>query len=51
MDPASELGKCYAELGAYMLQKKLTAPEASRRRFVEYFNITPARFSLERSKG
>ena len=37
VDPASELGKCYAELGAYMLQKKLTAPEASRRRFVEYF--------------
>ena len=51
VDLASELGKCYAELGAYMLQKKLTAPEASRRRFVEYFNITPARFSLERSKG
>jgi Flp pilus assembly CpaE family ATPase len=51
VDPASELGKCYAELGAYMLQKKLTAPEASRRRFVEYFNITPARFSLERSRG
>ena len=51
VDPTSELGKCYAELGAYMLQKKLTAPEARGGRFVEYFNISPARFRLSEAKA
>lgn len=50
VDPNCELGKSCAALGALMLQSKRTAPEASRKRFVDYFNITPARFSLERTK-
>jgi pilus assembly protein CpaE len=51
VDPNSEFGKSCAELGAYMLETKRTAPGASRKRFVDYFNITPARFSLERTKS
>ena len=47
---ASELGRGCKELAAQMLDRKTAAPAESKRRFVEYFNISPAKFSLERRK-
>jgi pilus assembly protein CpaE len=50
VDPNSKLGYAHAQLAAHMSEKK--APEAPepRRKLVEYFNITPARFSFEKTK-
>ena len=42
-----ELGQQISALSSYMLEKKEKAPAAAKRRFVEYFNITPARFTTE----
>jgi pilus assembly protein CpaE len=46
----SELGRSCARLGEQLLEKAATPVPEPKRRFVEYFNITPARFSLERGK-
>ncbi len=44
IEPASELGKAFAELGKKMLVRE---PESGPdRRFVDYFTISPARFSF-----
>ena len=44
-DPHSELGKCFTGLARQILSKN---PESRKtRRFVEYFSITPARYSFE----
>jgi pilus assembly protein CpaE len=44
----SELGKCFAELAQQIVSKR---PEPRReRRFVDYFTITPARYSFEPPK-
>ena len=51
VDQASELGRAYKELAAQMLDRKATAPTEPKRKFVEYFNISPAKFALERSKS
>ena len=43
-DPRSELGRCFTQLARHVLAK---SPEARKpRRFVEYFSITPARYSF-----
>ena len=34
-----------------MLDRKAAPPAESKRKFVEYFNISPAKFALERSKS
>lgn len=46
VNPASEFGKQCAVLGRSLLERKVEATER-RKRFVEYFNITPARYTLE----
>jgi pilus assembly protein CpaE len=46
IDPASELGKQCRTLGDHMASRKPIVIE-KRRRFVEYFALTPARFSFE----
>jgi pilus assembly protein CpaE len=51
VDQKSELGRSYTELAGQMLDKKIAAKIEPKRKFVEYFNISPAKFSLERSKG
>jgi pilus assembly protein CpaE len=48
VEQGSELGRGFTELAGQMLDRKLSAPAESKRRFVEYFNISPAKFSLER---
>jgi pilus assembly protein CpaE len=50
VDPASELGRSCADLAAHMLDRKPAPKEPSRRSFAEYFNLSPARFTLERTK-
>ena len=37
-------------LAEYMLDQKPSAVREPRRRFVEYFSISPARFTLESKK-
>ena len=51
IEQTSELGRGCAELAGKMLDKKLSAELSLNRKFVEYFNISPAKFSLERGKG
>jgi pilus assembly protein CpaE len=51
VDQASELGRAYKDLAAQMLDRKATAVTEPKRKFVEYFNISPAKFALERGKG
>jgi hypothetical protein len=51
VDATSELGRSFAQLGAQMLERTPESKVESKRRFVEYFNISPARFSLERIKS
>lgn len=51
VETGSELGRSFADLGAQMLERTPELKVESKRRFVEYFNISPARFSLERSKS
>jgi pilus assembly protein CpaE len=51
IEQTCELGRGCAELAGHMLDKKLAAATEPKRKFVEYFNISPAKFSLERSKG
>jgi pilus assembly protein CpaE len=46
IDPGSELGQQCATLASYMLERKQKVREP-RHRFVEYFNITPARFASQ----
>ena len=50
VDRNSELGQQYAALSSYMRAKTEKAPAASRPRFVEYFNIGPARFTREKPR-
>lgn len=50
VEESSELGKACAELAGRMVEKPRVVTENNRRRFVEYFNISPAKFSFERSK-
>ena len=50
IDADSELGRSCARLGEQLLEKKSSQAPEPKRRFVEYFNITPARFSIERGK-
>jgi pilus assembly protein CpaE len=50
VDHASELGQQYAALSSYMREKSQKAPAASRRSFVEYFNVSPARFTKEKPR-
>ncbi|HVX66670.1 MAG TPA: hypothetical protein VHA11_08720 [Bryobacteraceae bacterium] len=48
IDPRTELGRSYAELASRILAKR---PQARRQhRFVDYFTITPARYSFEPRK-
>jgi len=51
VDAASDLGKNFAELGTQMREKAIESKSESKRRFVEYFNISPARFALERGRA
>jgi pilus assembly protein CpaE len=51
IEQGCELGRSCAELAGHMLDKKLSAATEPKRKFVEYFNISPARFSLERGKS
>jgi pilus assembly protein CpaE len=50
VDPNSELGRAHAQLAAHMSEKGSGPAVEPRRKFVEYFNITPARFSFERAR-
>ncbi len=50
IDADCELGRSCAKLGEQLLEKKAPQAIEAKRRFVEYFNITPARFSIERGK-
>jgi Flp pilus assembly CpaE family ATPase len=47
----SELGRSIAKFGEQLIGGEVLTLPSSKRRFVEYFNITPAKFSLERSKA
>ena len=50
IDADCELGRSCARLGEQLLEKKAPQAPEAKRRFVEYFNITPARFAIERGK-
>ena len=50
VDPNSELGRAHAQLAVHMSGKTAGPAVEPRRKLVEYFNITPARFSFERGK-
>jgi Flp pilus assembly CpaE family ATPase len=47
VDPASELGKRFTELARRLLARNAASPPP--KRFVDYFNISPARFSFHDS--
>ncbi len=47
VDPASELGKRFAELARHLLSRNAAPPPP--KRFVDYFSISPARFSFHDS--
>jgi pilus assembly protein CpaE len=47
VDPASELGKRFTELARQLLSRNATPPPP--KRFVDYFSISPARFSFHDS--
>ena len=46
VDANSDLGRQCSALASSMLERKADGPE-SKRRFVEYFSLTPTRLSLE----
>jgi pilus assembly protein CpaE len=50
IEPESELGRCISKFGEQLIAGDVAVLPGAKRRFVEYFNITPARFSLERGK-
>jgi pilus assembly protein CpaE len=50
VDPKSELGIAYDDLAGRMVQRQSPKHAEPTRRFVDYFNISPARFSFERAK-
>lgn len=50
VDSDSELGRSFSKFGQQMVDGEAISAPVTKRRFVEYFNITPARFSLERGK-
>jgi pilus assembly protein CpaE len=45
VQPSSDLGKSYDQLVNALIEKKVEAP-GGKRRFVEYFSIVPARYSI-----
>jgi Flp pilus assembly CpaE family ATPase len=47
VDPASDLGKRFKELARQLLSRNTASPPP--KRFVDYFNISPARFSFHDS--
>jgi pilus assembly protein CpaE len=49
VDPSSELGKQFASLAQSLLDKPLVVAKTPRR-FVEYFSLSPARYSLSGKK-
>jgi pilus assembly protein CpaE len=52
VDPESELGRSVGRFAEQLVDNDSErSATAVKRRFVEYFNITPARFSLERGKS
>lgn len=51
VDSGSEIGRACDELASRMVERKSSAQPETRRKFVEYFNISPARFSFDRGKS
>ncbi len=46
VEPSTELGKQFSKLAQSMMEKKLAPAPENKRRFVEYFNLLPGRYSL-----
>jgi pilus assembly protein CpaE len=46
VEPSTELGKQFSKLAQSMFEKKVVSTLESKKRFVEYFNLLPGRYSL-----
>ncbi len=46
VEPSTELGKQFSKLAQSMFEKKVVSTPESKKRFVEYFNLLPGRYSL-----
>jgi len=53
VDLSSGFGKQCSGLAHFMLDKKVAAPDpsTSKKRFIEFFNVSPARYSFETKKN